>query len=318
MSSSVSPKTAAPSVDVVVVGSINADQVVRVPRHPKPGETLLGSSLTHTAGGKGANQAVAAALQGARVAFVGAYGCDAYADVALEFLRSSGVDLAATRELDTNTGFAAIQVSDDGENSIVVVPGANEQVDAAFVSDNGSVIDDAAILLLQGEVPASGFAQAVDMAVAAGRRVVVNLAPVIEVDREALLAADPLMVNEHEGGLVLEQLGLPVPAGDAARVAALLEAGFASVVMTLGARGALVASADAPEPVAVASPKVTAVDTTGAGDCFAGAFVAHMAAHPDQCDLVAAAEHAVSVAAFSVQHAGAQVSYPDKEAELPC
>lgn len=124
---------------IVVVGSINADLNVLVDRHPAPGETLLGSGGHITAGGKGANQAVAAALQGADVAFVGAVGKDPYAAPALEFLRSSGVDLTAVSEVDDTTGLAVITVAKDGENNIVVIPGANSLVNCDYVSSQSAL-----------------------------------------------------------------------------------------------------------------------------------------------------------------------------------
>jgi len=153
---------------LIVVGSINADLTARVERHPNPGETLLGSGGGITAGGKGANQAVAAAYLGANVKFVGAVGDDPYVEPALEHLRSSGVNLSDVAEVDDTTGLAIITVSDDGENTIVVIPGANAHVDSHFVASRRNQISEADIVLLQGEIPADGFAAAVK---AAGNRV---------------------------------------------------------------------------------------------------------------------------------------------------
>lgn len=297
-------------MSIVVVGSINADLTVRVARHPSPGETLMGNGGGVTAGGKGANQAVAAALQGASVAMVSAVGKDPYAAPATEHLRAAGVDMHSVAEVDGPTGLAVITVADDGENSIVVVPGANATVDAAYVDSCADVIAAAEIVLLQGEIPADGFAAAVRHA---RGRVVVNLAPVIEVDRDALLQADPLMANEHEAGLILEQLGAGISSQEPADLAqALLGAGFPSVVLTLGGAGAMVADADGSTPIA--TPKVSAVDTTGAGDAFAGAFVARLTAGDS---LVQAAEHAARVGAFAVTGEGAQASYPEVTQTLP-
>lgn len=216
---------------IVVVGSINADLNVLVDRHPAPGETLLGSGGHITAGGKGANQAVAAALQGADVAFVGAVGKDPYAAPALEFLRSSGVDLTAVSEVDDTTGLAVITVAKDGENNIVVIPGANSLVNCDYVSSQSALLAEAGILLLQGEIPADGFKEAIHHTMG---RVVVNLAPVIEVEKSALLEADPIIANEHEAGLILDQFGAGIDSMDPHELAqALLDAGFASVVLTL-------------------------------------------------------------------------------------
>lgn len=210
-----------------VVGSINADLVVHTARHPQPGETLLGSGGTITAGGKGANQAVAAARLGAKVSFVGAVGSDAYAAPAMHYLQASGVDLTHVEASEEVTGLAVITVDTQGENTIIVVPGANALVSASFVTTHSSPITASDLILLQGEVPAEGFAKAIELAKG---RVVVNLAPVIEVDKEALLRADPLLANEHEAGLILEQLGLSGEGAPEELARRLTKAGFASVV----------------------------------------------------------------------------------------
>ncbi|MGO3044210.1 MAG: ribokinase [Corynebacterium casei] len=288
---------------LTVVGSINADLTARVQRHPNPGETLLGSGGGITAGGKGANQAVAAAYLGANVKFVGAVGQDPYVEPALKHLKESGVDLSAVAEVDDTTGLAIITVSDDGENTIVVIPGANAHVDSDFVASRRESVATADIVLLQGEIPADGFAAAVQEATG---RVIINLAPVVEVDKQALLAADPLLANEHEAGLILEQLGQKA-ASDAPKdlAQALIDAGFNSVVLTLGAQGALVAADK--ELIDIPTPKVTAVDTTGAGDAFAGALCARLL---EGDDLVQAASFAAHVGATSTLQNGAQASYP--------
>lgn len=295
---------------LIVVGSINADLTARVERHPNPGETLLGSGGGITAGGKGANQAVAAAYLGANVKFVGAVGDDPYVEPALEHLRSSGVDLSDVAAVDDTTGLAIITVSDDGENTIVVIPGANAHVDSHFVASRRDQISEADIVLLQGEIPADGFAAAVK---AAGNRVVINLAPVIEVDAQALLTADPLLANEHEAGLILDQLGVQAASDKPSDLAqSLIDAGFTSVVLTLGASGALVATKD--ELVDIPTPKVKAIDTTGAGDAFAGALCARLL---EGDDLVQAATFAARVGAASTLGNGAQASYPTAKDSLP-
>ncbi|QCB27834.1 ribokinase [Corynebacterium endometrii] len=296
---------------ITVVGSINADLIARVARHPSPGETLSGEGGEISAGGKGANQAVAAALLGAEVSFVGAVGDDPYAEPALEYLRASGVDLSAVkRAANTQTGLAVITVAEDGENTIVVIPGANGLVTRDYVRDHRGKVSGADIVLLQGEVPASGFAEAVSLA---SGRVVINLAPVVEVPRDALLRADPLVANEHEAGLILEQLGAGAESGEPHAIAeALLKAGFASVVLTLGAKGAVVADAEGLRDVA--TPRVSAVDTTGAGDAFAGALCSRLLAGDG---LDAAAQFAARVGAHATLASGAQPSYADMDTQLP-
>jgi ribokinase len=296
---------------VVVVGSINADLVLTLDRHPQPGETVLGRSMDVLPGGKGANQAVAAAKLGAPVTLIGAVGGDAYADAALAGLRAAGVQLAL-HPADAGTGVAVVQVAADGENSIVVIPGANTEVTSGVVRSQKELISQARVLILQGEIPADAIAEAVRLATG---RVMINLAPVIPLDRAALLAADPLVVNEHEGLLVLELLGagdLPPASDHRSILQALAAAGFASVVLTLGPDGALVACGG--EMSAFPAPSVSAVDTTGAGDAFVGALAARLTAGDS---LSAGVEVAVRVGAFAVQSVGAQPSYPALDDELP-
>lgn len=309
-------KPLSPTPSLAVVGSINADLMVCVHRHPHPGETVLGSGGEVLAGGKGANQAVAAALQGATVRFVGAVGDDAHTAAAMTHLESAGVDLTHVARLeDTPTGLAVITVADDGENSIVVIPGANATVDAHYVTDHREVIEEASIVLLQGEVPADAFCTTISLAKAAGTRVIVNLAPVIPVEREALLAADPIIANEHEAGLILDQLGVSGISDNAspeALASALLECGFSSVVLTLGAQGAYFAGSEGDQPIP--TPRITPVDTTGAGDAFTGAFVAQLL---EGKKASAAAHYAARVGAFATLRSGAQPSYPNINDALP-
>lgn len=295
---------------IVVVGSINADLTTNVRRHPRPGETLMGSGGVVSAGGKGANQAVAAALLGADVAMVGAVGRDPMAEDALGHMKTSGADMSAIASVDGPTGLAVITVAEDGENTIIVVPGANATVDAEYVDKHADLIREAEIVLLQGEIPASGFERAVDLAQG---RVVVNLAPVVPVGVEQLKKADPLMVNEHEGALVLELLGHPIEeTAPEALVTALLEQGFATVVMTVGADGAVVGDRDG--LTEIPTPRIDAVDTTGAGDAFAGAFVAKLA---EGLSLADASRFAARVGAFAATRPGAQASYPTTDDVLP-
>lgn len=306
-------RAGAPSqpVDVTVVGSTNLDVTATVPRLPGRGETLLGTSLVSSPGGKGANQALAASRAGASVRFVGAVGDDDAAAAALAHLRSDGVDLSAvlTRE-GVPTGTALIWVEDSAENSIVVVPGANGSVtaeDVDRVADAGGL---EGVVVLQGEIPAAAVARAAERAPG---RVVVNLAPVIEVPAHVLTSADPLIVNEHEGAESLRLLGgEPEGLDEEGIVAALLAAGVPSVIMTLGSRGALVA--DAAGVRFTPAARVRAVDTTGAGDAFAGAAAARLARG---ADLDTAASYAARFAAGAVLIAGTQSSYPQRDAALP-
>lgn len=300
-----------PSGKVTVVGSINIDQVVRVERHPLPGETLLGSSITLLPGGKGANQALAAAQLGASVSLIGAVGTDAAAALATELLEAAGVDLGAVRTVDGDTGLALICVADDGENTIVVIPGANSGMDASAVRAAAAQIAEADVVVLQGEIPAGGIEAAARLATG---RVVLNLAPVVAVDAAVIRSANPLVVNEHEGALVLSQLDpeAGAPAGDEALVGALRAQGIASVVLTRGAQGAI--CSDDAGTFLVPAPRVNAVDSSGAGDAFVGALSARLA---DGDTLLNASGFAARVGAFAVQGRGTQPSYPKLTDVLP-
>lgn len=304
---------------VVVLGSLNVDIVARVHRHPAPGETVLGRGGDARPGGKGANQAVAAALTGATVHMIGAVGQDAHAEVALSGLRRTGCDVSGVRAVAGPTGLALIAVSDDGENSIIVVPGANAAVGEAELSRLAD-LHPGDVLVLQGEVPVPAIAGAMAAAETAGCRVVLNLAPVVDVAPEVLRCADPLVVNEHEALGALRALGAPVPGptvadqvGEATRFArALLGAGVRSVVVTLGGAGALVGASAAPL-THVPAERVRPVDTTGAGDGFTGALAACLARG---IPMEAAAQTATHFAAQAVCREGAQESYPGWETIL--
>ncbi|GAA1738623.1 ribokinase [Isoptericola hypogeus] len=313
---------------IVVVGSANADLLARADVHPAPGETVLGRDLAVLPGGKGANQAVAAARLGAAVAFVGAVGDDEFADAATSGLRDAGVGLEALSSAGGSTGIAVVTVAADGENSIVVIPGANATVDAALVRRHAGLVGGAAVVVVQGEIPRDGIEEAARLA--AGR-LVVNLAPVIPVDLTVLRRADPLVVNEHEAlaawGLLDRDVDGDVDgevdgesgaragaagAPEAEIVVRLRALGVPSVVLTLGARGALVGLGD--DVVHVPSPRVEAVDTTGAGDAFVGALACALAGG---AGLVDAARFAARVGAFAVRGSGAQPSYPWEVDDLP-
>jgi ribokinase len=297
---------------VVIVGSINMDLALDVQRHPAPGETVPGSGVVLSPGGKGANQAVAAASLGAEVSMVGAVGNDANAAVAMERLVASAIDRSHIRQTEAATGLAVVVVDGAGENTIIVVPGANGLVDGDFVDEAASLIRAASFVVMQGEIPLSGIERAAELT--AGR-LVFNHAPVVEVPASVLRQADPLVVNEHEGALALEMLTGRDPSSlpDEDVVRGLREAGCRSVVMTLGGRGSLVSDAST-ELAAVPAADVDVVDSTGAGDAFVGALVKGMAAG---ASLLEAARFASRVGAFACTRKGAQASYPTADDELP-
>lgn len=293
---------------IVVVGSINADLSSFVKRHPQPGETIHGTGGTITPGGKGANQAVAAANLGAHVAMVGAVGTDPNAEPALSGLTTSGTVLDHVARVDGPTGLAIVTVSADGENTIVVIPGANGSMDAQAVEVKRDVIASAHVVVAQGEIPRDGI-EALPTLVTG--RFLFNPAPVLDLSLDTFRAADPLVVNEHEATLVAEQFGhSPTTPQEAAQQ--LLGEGVASIVLTLGANGSVVYTPHG--DTVIAAVKVTAVDTTGAGDAFIGALAATLA---DGNSLEDAARFASRVGAYAVTGTGAQPSYPTTENTLP-
>ncbi|WP_461185484.1 ribokinase [Trueperella pyogenes] len=302
---------------IAVVGSINADLMVSVERHPAPGETVPGSGGTICPGGKGANQALAAALMGGNVAMVGAVGDDEKAHLALRYLKDAGVNLDHVATRGDVTGLAIVAVDSQGENNIIVIPGANGEVDRALLADASDVIGGADVVVVQGEIPVGSIAEAARMTTG---RLVVNLAPVVKVAPEVLLKADPLVVNEYEGELALELLreaGLTDgEAGESLEFTelaeALLAAGVPSVVMTIGARGAIIATSDGTS--VVPSPEVKVVDTTGAGDAFVGGLATRLAVGDS---IEQAVQFAVRVGAAACTGAGAQPSYPHSPTGLP-
>lgn len=290
---------------VVVVGSVNADLVVQVEVRPRPGETVRGGPLSVGPGGKGANQAVAAAVVGADVALVGAVGDDAHAEVALSGLRRAGVDLTEVDVAPGATGTAVIVVTPDGENAIVVSPGANGTVQPERAADAVDRAPGGTVVVLQLELPPATVAAAVRQAAGRGLRVVVNAAPAATLDTAVLAACDPLVVNASEAAVLL---GLDAVDDPAAAARALLALGPRSVVVTLGAQGAVHATQGSDEVRGVTPPRVDAVDTTGAGDAFVGALSAALA---DGRVLHDAVELATLVGTLAVRRAGAQSSYPD-------
>lgn len=300
-----------PDGTIVVVGSVNVDLLAQVQRHPRPGETLHGTGGQMLPGGKGANQAVAAARLGARVAMVGAIGTDVQAEAALSALREAGVDLSHVAEIEGPTGLAIVTVAEDGENSIVVIAGANDAMGAGRVRAAAEVISAARIVVCQGEIPRDGI-EALPALVTG--RFLHNPAPVMELDPAVLRASDPLVVNQHEAGLVLAQLvpGQEAPEDPEAVVAALRAAGIPSAVLTLGADGSLVADQAGVRRIPPAP--VEAVDTTGSGDAFIGALALGLARGDD---LATAARLASRVGAFAATGEGAQPSYPTAADELP-
>ncbi len=266
---------------VVVLGSLNIDSVVEVERHPQPGETLIGGDVVKHFGGKGANQAIAAARAGAAVGFVGRVGDDADGDAYLQRLASFGIDTThVARTSGVPTGHAAIAVDGSGENTIIVSPGANARVtvgDLAPLSSLGA----GDVLLCSLEVDTAVVAEAVRIAAARGARSVVNLAPYAPLPADVLDLADPVVVNKHENALLWADDLVP-----------------RSVLVTLGGEGSRWG-----QNVVPAQKAAAVVDTTGAGDSYCGTLAAALAAGVADAD---AMEAASAAAALSVTWLGAQ------------
>jgi ribokinase len=291
---------------VVVFGSINLDRVTRVPRLPTPGETLIGSDFSSYPGGKGANQALAAARAGAVVRMYGAVGRDVAAHNALALLRAGGVDVAGVRVVDGTTGCATILVDDAGQNAIVVVPGANAKADAAVVPDD--VLIPGTILLLQNEVPPAANTALIERAARSGARMVLNAAPAGPVAAELLAMIDTLIVNENEAALLAPMLGWPAEADEFAAAAASAIDGL-EVIVTLGAAGAV--GVLGRDQIGVAAPWVEVIDTTGAGDAFVGAYAAALDAG---CERRTSIRMASAAGSLACAVRGAQPALPMRAA----
>jgi ribokinase len=254
---------------IVVFGSVNVDFVTRVPAIPRPGETVLGPAYAVIPGGKGANQALAAARAGSAVTLVAAVGQDAFADIALALLAREGVDLSRVMRVALPTGAAFIGVDDQGENAITVAQGANGALSADALA--GLPLSARDTLLLQREAPEAQSLAAASLARAQGARVVLNSAPAGPVSPALMDSLDLLIANEHEAVLVAHALGIAAKSpDDAARQ--LAKRFKLAVIVTLGADGAI--GWNAGERLAVPALAVTAIDTTAAGDAFCGAFAA--------------------------------------------
>jgi len=287
---------------VLVVGSVNADLVVGVERRPGAGETVLGSELATFPGGKGANQAVAAARLGASVAFLGRVGTDSFGGFLRETLQREGVGVSQLRAEPGASGVALITVDPAGDNAIIVAPGANARLTPAGVREAAALFEASAVVTAQLEIPLEAVMAAAALAARAGARFILNVSPARQAGDQLLAAADPLVVNEHEAAFLAGTGERDAPERQAR---ALLALGARSVVITLGAGGAY--AADASGAALVPSPAVTVVDTTGAGDAFAGALAWRLSLGDP---LRAATAFAARVGAAAVTGRGAQGSYP--------
>lgn len=289
--------------DILVIGSLNADLVVRTPHFPQPGETISGGDLQIIPGGKGANQAVAAARLGTSVAMVGRVGKDSFGPFLLGSLKSDAVDITNVITDDCASGTAIIVVDANGQNSIVLSAGANGKVTPKDIDDLDIT---AKFLLLQLEIPLETVIHAAKWAKQKGMVVILNPAPARELPDELIVHADYIIPNETE----LELLSsVPIRSIASAEKAAkvLLKRGAKNVVVTLGSNGALIFSAK--QATQVDAYKVNVVDTTAAGDAFIGGFASALI---HGLKIEEAVKYANACGALAVTKFGAQPSLPTK------
>ncbi|MFK3790703.1 MULTISPECIES: ribokinase [Pseudomonas] len=300
---------------VVVVGSLNMDLVTRAERLPRGGETLAGKSFATVSGGKGANQAVAAARLGAEVAMVGCVGDDAYGVQLRDALLAEGIDCQAVSVVEGSSGVALIVVDDSSQNAIVIVAGGNGQLMPEKVAAVDAVLQQAEVIICQLEVPLATVGYSLQRGRELGKTVILNPAPASGPLPEQWYASiDYLIPNESEAGALS---GVVVDSLESAEQAAnrLLAAGAGKVIITLGAQGSLFADGSRFEHFP--APKVQALDTTAAGDTFVGGFAAALAAGKSEAEAIRFGQVA---AALSVTRAGAQPSIPtqsDVQAFIP-
>ncbi|MDD4368449.1 MAG: ribokinase [Oscillospiraceae bacterium] len=298
---------------ILVIGSLNMDYAASLPHPPQVGETSLAAQVSLHPGGKGANQAYAAARMGAPVQLLGAVGCDSNGVVLLQQLRQAGVGVAAVRQVpDTYTAMAVIEVFPDGGNRILVLPGANQAMDESWLLRQLSLIRDCDILLLQLEIPLTTVARAARLAHALGKTVMLDPAPARpDLPPDLWPDIDILKPNELELHQLAGDPQCRLTLEQAARC--LLDRGCRQVVVTRGRQGSV--SLDPAGRVITVRPllQVKAVDSTGAGDCYSGALAAGLARG---LALDSAMQLAAVAAELSVMKAGAQSAMPDLEAVL--
>lgn len=289
--------------DIVVIGSLNADLVVKSPRFPQPGETISGGDLQTIPGGKGANQAVAAARQGVNVAMVGRVGSDSFGPFLVNNLKANQVDTGRVLADGSATGTAIIVVDANGQNSIVLSPGANGKVTPSDVDS----APDAKVLLLQFEIPMDVVLHAAKRYKAKGATVILNPAPAREISSDLLANVDILIPNENELSLLT---GMTVSDAASAEKAAkeVLKQGVKTVIVTLGSKGALLVSGT--QVAQVDTYKVEVVDTTAAGDSFIGGFASAFLSGKSLEDSV---RYGCACGALATTKFGAQPSLPTKE-----
>ena len=293
---------------IAVVGSLNMDLVVRAPHMPIPGETVIGSDFRTIPGGKGANQAVAAARLGAEVTLIGRVGDDDFGRAQLRNLGELSIDTThVVVDSEAATGIALITLDANGQNSIVLAPGANMRLTKEDINAAQGAIVWSDVLVLQLENPLEVVVHAIDIAYAEGVKVILNPAPARSIPKETLAKLDYLIPNESETALLT---GIEVADLDSAKEAAerLREEGVGTVILTLGDRGAFLSSAK--ESVHIPGYEVEVVDTTAAGDAFVGGLAVALAQGQNLAEVV---RYANAAGALAVTRLGAQPSLPTRQ-----
>lgn len=291
---------------ILIAGSINMDLVIDTERLPIKGETLIGKTIRYIPGGKGANQAVSAARLGANVLFIGKVGQDSFGPKLKNFLKKEKLDLRGLEKSSLSSGLAFITVDSNGDNTIVILPGSNSEVDPIYIEKNRHLIQEANMIVAQYEIPLESVDRLFTIAKNLNKITLLNPAPALKTPNEILKKVDYLVLNETElsffvdSNKTLEELDEII---SAARM--LQKRGTNIVVVTLGSRGAITITQD--NVIRTEGIKVNAVDTTAAGDCFIGALAVQL---NNDASLEAALDFANRVAAISVQRFGGSRSLP--------
>ena len=294
---------------VTIVGSLNVDTTLRIKRMPLPGETLAAEGKSSAAGGKGANQAVSAARSGAQTAFIGEVGKDNSGQMMLDEMKANGIDVAGIRENDqVGTGTASILLDENGQNSILIYGGANQQLSPTDVEAAKDKITAADFVVAQFETPQAGTLRAFQLAKANGVTTILNPAPAQKIDPEVLKLTDLIIPNETEsaeltGVIITDETSMLISAAKFAQM------GVRNLIITVGAKGAFYCTQDG---YSFIPPfKVNAVDTTAAGDTFIGALSSQL--KPDMSNIEKALVYAQRASSLAVQKMGALPSIPTRE-----
>jgi len=287
--------------EIVVIGSMNMDLVVETDKIPKKGETVLGNKFHQIPGGKGANQAVAAGKLGGNVSFIGACGDDNFGDILLSNLKKEGVNTKNIHRVKENTGIASITVETDGDNRIIVVPGANHSLTPKIITKHADIIKNASVLLLQLEIPINSVEKAIELGDKFDTTIILDPAPTQKLNSEIYNKIDYLLPNEGELENLLDNNNLNLDE----KIDELLELGVSNLILTKGKDGITVYNKN--NTMNYSSLKVNTVDTTAAGDAFAGALAYSLQRNWNEDKIY---KFANKVAAISVTNLGAQSSLP--------